>query len=202
MPKMISALVLGLVLGSATALAEGCPSPSSDADKLFCADPVLKAVDQEIFRLQSWSVKEEPQNHDNTVDREADHEVWLVQRRACARKLDPRSCYLELALQRIDDIRRMSVQAREHDDEGVSTGPYSLDCGDTSYSVIDLNTKPALTGVLRPFAAFVFERREVGDDLVHEGPDGLRYVVKADGSATLRLRSGTDDACQIGESGD
>ena len=201
MEKIIVAALLAMVSLAVLAHAEGCDALSTDADKLFCADPLLKAVDGEVLRLQQWNLKEEPQNQDNTVDREADHEVWLVQRRACARKLDPRSCYLELALQRIDDIRRMSVKAREHDDKGVSRGPYSLDCGEVAYSVIDLNTKPALTGVLRPFAAFVFERRKEGETLVHEGKDELRYVVNADGSATLRLYGGTDE-CQIGEAGD
>lgn len=121
-----------LLLATSPSIAEppsfDCAEAYAVVAELVCGDQDLADLDREAERLHRLArdAADNSEAQRETLDEQ--RLAWIRERDGCWRATDVRDCALDSYVTRIHRLRRDHTEARQHDEEGISTGPLALAC--------------------------------------------------------------------------
>ena len=124
-------LFLSLILGFPALAAEpsfDCAKAEGSAEQLVCDDQQLAALDRELARLFGLAAKGPHMDDERLKELRAYQRGWIKGRNDCWKADDLRACVQNSYGERIFELRQGYFDARQEDDDGLSSGPLALEC--------------------------------------------------------------------------
>lgn len=182
-----------------------CAKATSEVEKQICADPLLAALDREVGRLFElaqtgvWAIPE------RVAQLKVYQQGWVWGRDDCLKKDDPRKCMVESYAVRIQELRQSYSNVRSQDGQGVSKGPFTLQCAGLveGHAVTFINPDPNFVVLQWAANTIVLPQAPSGSGATYEGPgpDGV-YRLGTKGDDALFLRPNQKElTCKIAEVG-
>lgn len=105
-----------------------CAKADAAAEKLVCKDGTLAALDRELARLYDLAKAGRYMTKPRRKTLAATQVGWIKGRNDCWKAADLRECVLFSYVSRIAELRQGYANARSANENGISRGPFSVDC--------------------------------------------------------------------------
>lgn len=177
-----------------------CAKAQSSAEKMVCADASLAALDRETARLYGLARGSKHMDEARRKELTAYQRGWVKGRDDCWKEDDRRACIVASYVTRIHELRQGYADARKKDSEGVSFGPFALDCGGFGAGIAytRVNLEPALVYLGWKDQAVVLARA-AGAEESYAGSNysgAFAFTVTGD-NASFSTSDGKSYACKI-----